>query len=277
MTDDARQEKGEERMRIGLIGLGAIGGEIARQAAGGLLGADLELASVLVRRPRQAPGGPVVTTDRAVFLATRPELVLECAGHQALREHGEQCLAAGADLLATSAGALADDGLRTRLTAAAGAAGRRLMVASAGIGALDILAAAAVGGLSRVRVTVAKDPSAWHGTPAAQAFDLGALAAPVEIYRGPVREGVLLYPQNVNIAAAAALAGAGLDRTELVIVADPSQTRHLVRIDAEGVFGRFGFEEEVLPTAENPKTGRLVAMALVKSLRQQVGRFLVGV
>ncbi|MDF1586848.1 aspartate dehydrogenase [Marinimicrococcus flavescens] len=264
-------------MRIGLIGLGAIGGEIARHAGEGRLGGGLELAAVLVRRPRETGGGPPVVTRCADFLAAAPELVLECAGHAALREHGETCLAAGADLLVTSAGALADDPLRERLTAAARAAGRRLMIASAGIGALDILAGGAVGGLDRVRVTVAKDPSAWHGTPAAQAVDLASLRSPAELYRGPVREGVLLYPQNVNIAAAAALAGAGLDRTELVILADPSLTRHVVRIEAEGAFGRFAFEEEIEPTAENPKTGRLVAMAVVKSLRQLAGSFVVGV
>ncbi|MDX6751441.1 aspartate dehydrogenase [Geminicoccaceae bacterium 1502E] len=263
-------------MRIGLIGLGAIGGEIARRAEEGTLGEGLELAAVLVRRPREAGMGPPVVSRCADFLAAGPELVLECAGHAALREHGEACLKAGADLLVTSAGALADDALRERLTAAAKAAGRRLMVASAGIGALDILAAGAVGGLERVQVTVAKDPSAWHGTPATQAVDLASLRSPAELYRGPVREGVLLYPQNVNIAAAAALAGAGLDRTELVILADPSLTRHVVRIEAEGAFGRFAFEEEIEPTAENPKTGRLVAMAVVKSLRHLAGSFVVG-
>ncbi len=261
-------------MRVGMIGLGAIGAEVLAAARAGLLGEELGLVSVLVRRPR--PEEPLATTERAAFLATRPEAVLEVAGHGALRAHGVACLEAGADLLVTSAGALVDDALRTALEAAARAAGRRLRLLSAGIGALDILSAAAVGGLETVRVTVRQDPSAWWGTPGERLVDLTALREPVTLYAGPVREGARLYPQNVNIAAAAALAGAGLDATELVIVADPGIRDHRVEIEARGAFGSFTFREAIRPTAANPKTGVLVAMAVVKSLRRLVSPVVVG-
>jgi aspartate dehydrogenase len=262
-------------MRVGMIGLGAIGGAVLDRARAGGLGPGLELVAVLTRRPR--PEEPLATTDRHTFLAARPEAVLEVAGHEALRSHGPACLEAGADLLVSSAGALVDDPFRERLEAAARATGRRLRVLAAGIGGLDILAAAAVGGLDRVRVTVRKDPSAWFGTPAEKLVRLETLAEPATLYAGPVREGARLYPQNVNIAAAAALAGAGLDRTELVIVADPTIDRHLVEIEAEGAFGSFTFREAIRPTLANPKTGELVAMAVVESLRRLVSPVLVGV
>ncbi len=176
----------------------------------------------------------------------------------------------------TSIGALVDDGLRERLEAAAAANRRRLILASAGIGALDILAGAAVGGLDRVAMTVRKDPSAWYGTEAERLCDLATLAAPFTLFEGSVREGAARYPQNVNISAAVALAGIGLDRTELTIVADPTLHRHVVEIEATGAFGRFSFTEEVEPTPENPKTGRLVAMALIKTIRQLASPLVIG-
>jgi aspartate dehydrogenase len=150
------------------------------------------------------------------------------------------------------------------------------MVPSAGIGALDILAGAAVGGLDEVTVTVRKDPLSWKGTAAEETHDLTRLNGPVTLYDGPVREGARRYPQNVNISAAAALAGIGLDRTRLVIVADPAISTHIVEIDARGRFGSFSFRENVIPTESNPKTGRLVAMAVIKTVRQLAGRFVVG-
>ncbi|MCX8102398.1 MAG: aspartate dehydrogenase [Geminicoccaceae bacterium] len=261
-------------MRVGMIGLGAIGGAVLDAARAGRLGEGVDLVRVLVRRPR--PEEPLATADPAAFLAARPEVVLEAAGHEALRRHAVPCLEAGADLVLTSAGALVDDAFRLALERAAARAGRRIVVASAGIGALDILGAAAVGGLARVRVTVRKDPSAWWGTPAERMVDLSSLREPAVVYEGPVREGARLYPQNVNIAAAAALAGAGLDATELVIVADPTIREHRVEIEAEGAFGRFRFEEAIRPSAENPKTGVLVAMAVVKSLRRLAAPLVVG-
>ncbi len=218
----------------------------------------------------------LVTHEPARFFGSHPEVVLECAGHQAVRDHAARCLESGADLVLTSIGALVEDGLRERLEAAAAANGRRLIIASAGIGALDILTGAATGGLDRVAMTVRKDPSAWYGTEAERLCDLGRLSAPCTLYEGSVREGAARYPENVNISAAVALAGIGLDRTELKIIADPTSRRHVVEIEATGAFGRFFFSEEVEPTTANPKTGKLVAMALIKTLRQLASPVVIG-
>jgi aspartate dehydrogenase len=262
-------------MRLGLIGLGAIGGEVLAAAERGEL-PGVELAAVLVRRPRTPSSRCVVTADADAFFRENLDAVLECAGHQSVRDHGARALAGGSDLLVTSAGALTDDALLRSLLAAADQGRARLIVPSAGIGALDILAGAAQGGLDEVTVTVRKDPLSWRGTLAETVCDLERLAAPVTLYDGPVREGARRYPQNVNISAAAALAGIGLDRTRLVIVADPGIATHVVEIAARGRFGSFSFREDVIPTESNPKTGRLVAMAVIKTVRQLASRFVVG-
>jgi len=264
-------------MKLGVIGYGAIARHlVAALESGGLPG--VVIPAVLVRRPRAetSAGAIEVTHDPARFHAHGFDAVVECAGHDAVRAHGESVLRAGADLIVTSVGAFTDDALLARIGGAASGAGRRLILPSAGIGALDILSAGAVGGLDEVTVTVRKDPVSWRGTIAEQAHDLDRLAGPVVLYDGPVRDGARLYPQNVNIAAAVALAGIGLDRTRLIIVADPDITTHQVEIAARGAFGSFRFAEDVVPSAENPKTGRLVAMALVKTVRQLRATVVVG-
>jgi aspartate dehydrogenase len=264
-----------EDMRLGLIGCGAIGAEVLRAWEQGRFGQGVQLAAVLVRRPRAAPD-PLITHDPEIFFDRDLEVVVECAGHQAVRAHGVRCLASGADLVLTSIGALVDDDLLARLEAAARAAGRRLTIAAAGIGALDILGAAAIGGLERVQMTVRKDPAAWRGTAAETLCDLASLQEPLVIYQGSVRAGAARYPQNVNISAAVALAGLGLDRTGLTIVADPTIQSHVIEIEAQGAFGSFRFCENVLPTAENPKTGKLVAMAVIKTIRQLAAPVVIG-
>lgn len=263
-------------MRLGLIGYGAIGAALAQAFPPGNED-GIAVVAVLVRRPR-APqdGGPPLVTTLDALRAAAPDLVVECAGHEAVRAHVGPLLAGGTDVVLTSIGALTDDALREALAQRAAAGGSRLRIAAAGIGSLDMLAAAAVDGLEAVTVTVRKDPSAWHGTPAERRVDLDAVAMPTILFDGPVREGAALYPRNVNIAAAAALAGLGLDRTRLVIVVDPSITDHVVEIEAEGAFGRYAFHEAVRPSEENPKTGRIVAMALIKTVRQHAAPVVVG-
>jgi aspartate dehydrogenase len=259
-------------IRLGMIGYGAIGRHIEAAELG-----DVELVSVLVRRPRTdglQAGRLTHEPDR--FFANAFDAVAECAGHDAVRGHGERVLEGGADFLVTSVGAFTDTALFERLLAVARANGARLILPSAGIGALDILSSAAVGGLDSVTVTVRKDPSAWIGTAAEEVVDLKTMQLEQTVFDGPVREGARLYPQNVNISAAAAIAGLGLDRTRVVIVADPNISTHIVEVEASGAFGRFKFVEEVAVSEENRKTGKLVAMAMVKSVRQLASTLVVA-
>jgi aspartate dehydrogenase len=260
-------------LKLGLIGYGAIGKDVeAALKAGGI--ENLELVAALVKRPRN--DGGLLTHEPDRFFAHRFDAVAECAGHEAVRAHGQRVLERGADLLVTSVGAFTDTALFERLLAVAKANGRRLILPSAGIGALDILSSAAVGGLDSVTVTVRKDPSAWKGTVAETLVDLDSLKKPHTVFDGPVREGARLYPQNVNISAAAAIAGLGLDKTRVVIVADPTITTHIVELEAKGAFGRFTFMEDVAVSEENRKTGKLVAMAMVKSVRQLASTLVVA-
>lgn len=255
-------------VRLGLIGYGAIGKHVEAARID-----NVELVSVLVRRARNTP---LLTHDPDRFFGHRFDAVAECAGHEAVRQHAERVLEGGADLMVTSVGAFTDASLFDRLVAAAKANGKRLILPSAGIGALDILSSAAVGGLDSVTVTVRKDPSAWKDTVAATLVDLDALAGPKVVFDGPVREGARLYPQNVNISAAASIAGIGFDRTRLVIVADPTISTHVVELEAHGAFGHFTFREDVAVSEENRKTGKLVAMAMVKSVRQLASPLVVA-
>ena len=50
----------------------------------------------------------------------------------------------------------------------------------------------------------------------------------------------------------------------------------MIEIFAQGAFGSFRFCEDVLPTAENPKTGRLVAMAVIKTIRELAAPVAIG-
>ncbi len=256
------------KIQLGLIGYGAIGKHVERAGL-----ENIDLVAVLVKRPRNEGK---LTHEPERFFAHKFDAVAECAGHDAVRAHGQRVLEGGADFLVTSVGAFTDAALFDRLLAAAKANGQRLILPSAGIGALDILASAAVGGLDSVTVTVRKDPSAWKGTIAERLVDLDSLTAPHTVFDGPVREGARLYPQNVNISAAAAIAGLGLDLTRVVIVADPTIDTHVVELEATGAFGCFTFREDVVVSEENRKTGKLVAMAMVKSVRQLASTLVVA-
>ncbi len=200
------------------------------------------------------------------LLEQRPEIVIEAAGHQALRDFGAIVLAAGIDLLVASVGALADVALETQLRQSASESGASILIPAGALGGLDALRSARWAGIESVSYTSQKAPKAWLGTAAETMIDLASVDSKQVFFTGSAREAALTFPQNANVAAAVALAGIGFDRTQVQLCADPQANfnRHLIL--AHGAFGKIdvSIEGRVLPS--NPKTSMLAPMSLVDAL-----------
>ena len=278
MTDSNAPRK-RRPLIVGLIGYGAIGRRLAEAIVAGEAG-HCELGAVLVRRPERidqhtvAKLGCTVTGDAADFLATRLDLVVEVAGHDALKAYAEDILRQGKDLLLISVGALADPRFEKRLHRAAHDYGQRVYLASGAIAGIDAISAAAVGRLDSVTHSVRKPPAGL--LPPDEVAQAEASGEPRVLYEGPAREAALRFPENVNVAAAVSLAGLGLDRTIVRVVADPTVVRNTHEIEARGEFGELRIVLQNIPT-ENPKTGRLTAMSMVKALRSLTAEVVVGI
>ena len=67
-----------------------------------------------------------------------------------------------------------------------------------------------------------------------------------------------------------ALAGIGLDRTQLALVADPAARHNSHRIEASGDFGRLAVEIENHPLPGNPKSSAMTALNLVRLIENRV-------
>lgn len=262
-------------MRIGIIGGGTIARLFLKHIASGDLG-DARVVAILGRegsersRALAAEYGIELAVRVDTLLAAQPTVVVEAAGHEALRAYAERVLTAGVDLIVLSAGAMADDALRNRLEAAARASGALLYVPSGGIGSLDAIKAAVVAGVDEVEIRSAKPPRAWKGIDYVERLgvDLDRLSAPYVLYDGPARAGVQHFPQNVNIAAVLSMAGIGFDRTRLVAVADPTITTNTHVISAKGKTGEISITLKNVPSPENPKTAWLACYSALAALRQ---------
>jgi aspartate dehydrogenase len=246
--------------RIALIGFGAIGQELLRL----LEPYQVRIVAVLVRRELEA-NVPVVHTLEAL-LETKPDVVIECAGHEAVRQYGAAVLKAGFDLVISSVGALCEHELEQALHDAKTTGGARLLIPSGAIGALDALANAKIAGLDRVVYTSRKPAASWRGTPAERLLELGALRGVRVFYSGFAREACRDYPQNANVAAAVALAGIGFDHTEVHLIADPDATSNTHLIHAQGAFGELEFRISNAPLRSNPKTSAITPASLVQLL-----------
>jgi len=169
-----------------------------------------------------------------------------------------------------STGALSDSVLLAELDAAARHGQTQLHLLSGALGGIDALSAARAAGLDAVVYTGRKPPKAWIGTPAEQQVALARLSAPQTFFSGSAREACRLYPKNANVAATIALAGLGLDQTEVRLVADPTIACNSHAFEASGVFGQMQVHLQVRPLTDNPKTSALTVWSAVRFLRSQL-------
>lgn len=251
-------------MNLGLIGNGAIAGYV--HAA--LLEQGHTIGAILLR-PSRVAEAPDLYVGSVLDLPADLDLMIDCAGHAALIEHGPAILSRGTDLITVSLGALADREVYETLTGAAKQGGAKLHLASGAIGALDCLQAARAGRLDRVTYVGRKPPKGWKGSPAEAKLDLDALRNGAnEHFQGTAREAALAYPKNANVAAAVALAGIGFAATQVRLIADADVTENIHEIEASGEFGSFRFQISGQSLPDNPRSSALAAMSVLSKLAQ---------
>lgn len=212
--------------RYGIVGFGRIGRRLAARLPGAV--------AVLARSPVETGSEVPVCRDLRSFLEHRPRVVVECASRDALAAIGPAVLAAGCDLVPLSLTALADREVERRLMAAADAGPGRIEIAPGAIGTLDLLATAREEGIARVVYRQLKSPAMWALVAAARGVDFDSIEARSVFRRGSVRELAADFTNNLNTSVGVALAGIGLDRTEVELVADPAltETAHELEIHA---------------------------------------------
>lgn len=256
-------------LKIGLIGYGTIAQAVLRLLMDSGRADEIEVIGVLVR-----PGNAAKAAGCAVpvfeslddMLARRPDIVAETAAQNAVAQYGEAVLSAGCDLLITSSGALSDDAFLRRVRDKAEQLGRRVLLPSGAIGGIDAIAAMRLAGLSRVTYRSRKPPAAWRGSAAEALVALDSLTSAETFFRGTARDAAQKFPKNANVAATVALAGLGMDRTQVELVADPTISCNVHEVEADGASGRVVFRLEGAPFPDNPRSSMLTAYSVARTL-----------
>lgn len=266
-----------KRARIAFIGWGAINARV-----GALLAerkTDIEIVGIATV---DTPEARAALPDGVTFLASleqladlKPDLVVEAAGRAAIDQWASAALGAAPAMIIASTSAFCDDALLPHLTDIANRNGSRILVPSGAIGGIDALAGAAILGLDDVLHQIVKPPEAWKGTPAEKLLNLAELKERTVFFRGTARDAAGQYPQNANATVVTSLAGIGIDKTRVELVADPASRRNGHIITASGAFGRMEIALENNPLATNPKSSELTALSLVRLIEHQVKRVIV--
>jgi len=265
------------KARLVIIGYGAIAAELIGRLRE-KHGPDCEVA-VLLRADSPSrsklPAGVACLMDLDEVLQFKPDLVVEAAGHHAVHDYAQGCLAAGLSFVAVSVGAMADEAFFNQLCLAAEQGGAKLIFPSGAIGALDYIRAVRDLPDTKVVYESRKPPSAWVDELQRLGLPL-PLTGDVVLFDGHAREAALRYPQNLNVAASLALAGNGFERTQVRIVVDPDAKGNTHLVHATGAFGEMHAEITNRPSPDNPKTSWVVGLSLLATVERYFSPVVFG-
>ena len=270
---------GEQPLKLAIAGLGAIGLALARRVdAGDVPGIDLVAVAVRDR----AKGREAVASLRSppdivglAALAETADVIVECLPPKLFAEVAKPAVARGRILMPLSVGALLD---HLHLVDLARETGARILVPTGALLGLDAVRAAAEGRIASATIITRKPPAGLAGAPLLleRGLSVDDLKAPLQVFAGSAREAIAGFPANVNVAVALALAGIGPDRTRIEIWADPAVTRNTHTISVKSDSSDLTMTIESIPSAENPRTGRITALSVLAALRRLTAPLVVG-
>ncbi len=259
--------------RIGLIGCGAIGSELAIAIDSRKVNAELVALFDVYQDAVNALANklkikPILARSVEEFVANSMDVVVEAASQDAVRKYARLVLENNHDLMIMSVGALLDSNLYDDLGSIAEKHDRRIYLPTGAIAGIDAIRSVRHL-LEEVTLTTTKNPRGLEGAPffKTHKIDLHKIKRARVIYQGNAEDAVKLFPANVNVAAALSLAGIGGKKTKVRIVADPKVKVNIHEITAKGKFGEMRFQVKNIPSPTNPKTSYLAVLSAIECLR----------
>ena len=183
------------------------------------------------------------------LLASKPKVVVEAAGQQAVREYYGKLLAAKVDFIVMSTGALLDLNTNTP----------KLHFPSGAIGGLDALSPAALAGIDEITLTSRKNPKGLGKTNTQEET----------VYEGYAEEAARQFPREMNVAATLALTVKPA-KVKVKVVSDAAVTRNTHQIHVKWRYGEMTMQFANDPHPDNPHTSALAAWSAINLLKSQL-------
>jgi aspartate dehydrogenase len=273
----------DSKLKLGIVGCGAIGSRIARSVTKELKDGfrvvalyDIEPVKAQALATRLKARGVVAAS--VDDLIRRSDIVVEAVNTLATTAIVQKSLKAGKSILAMSIGRLLSMERGNGLFCLARRSRGHLLLPSGAIAGLDAIKAASLAGIRSITLTSTKPPSGFANNPyiKEKGIDLKGLSGEKVLFDGSVRDAVRYFPQNINVAAAIALAAGTTTKLRVRIAASSRVSCNTHEIVVEGACGRITTKTENAICPDNPKTSYLAVLSGIRTLQGFASRVRVG-
>jgi aspartate dehydrogenase len=261
------------KLKIGIVGCGAIGSSLAKEIT-----LNFRKNAVLVAlfdiKPEKSLllSGKLVKSSRLCVsnlnnLIKKSDLVIEASSGKSSWEIARKSLIASRKVMVMSVGGIV--GHLEQLLALAARKSGQVYFPSGAICGIDGLKAANIAGIQKVTLTTRKHPDAFCGVEyVTKNFKLAGLKKDKILFEGTAAQAVKYFPQNINVAAVLGLAGIGVAKTKVRIIASPRVRKNIHEILIESKSARIFTRTENVLHPQNPKTSYLAVLSAIATLKQ---------
>lgn len=257
--------------KIGIVGCGAIGSSLAKAIAKDFkakarLSALYDIALERALSLAHAVGDKSLAVCGLDKLIAKSDLIIESASADCSYQVALKSLLRKKDVMVMSVGGLVN-GFQ-RLEKLAEKNNCRIFIPSGAIAGVDALKAAKKGRIKSVTLTTRKNPLSLAG--------VGKINKPKIIFSGSARQAIKLYPKNINVSAVLSIAGMGVEKTRVRIIADPKVKTNMHEIEIISSAGKVFTRTDNLLHPDNPKTSFLAVLSAIAVLDNAFGCVKVG-
>jgi len=264
--------RGKAKVKIGILGCGAIGSRIARSIKSEC-GVQACVSALFDINPAKAENLQKVLPYKNIVKKTYQELlnscdlVVEAVNAPDTNRLVRQALLASKDVLVMSVGKFIGGESILKLAQKQGV---RVLIPSGAIAGIDAIKAAALGRIASITLTTRKPVYGFADNAYVQArrINLSQIKKETILFDGNVKEAVECFPQNINVAATIALASGAKDKLRIRIGTSPEFKVNSHEIEVIGEFGRMVTKTENVVCPDNPKTSYLAVLSAVQTLKQ---------
>lgn len=268
-----KQKMKNKRLKIGIVGCGAIGSSLARAIVKDF-SLDAEMAAfcdidrMKAERLSKKLLGKDLSTCSYSQLIKKVSLVIEASSSSASFELSKAALSMGRDIMIMSVGGVT--GNLDELADLAVKSGGKVYIPSGAIAGIDALKASGLAKIKKVVLTTLKNPLAFKGVKFIEnkGIKLNSIKKEKVLFSGTAKQAVKCFPQNINVAGVLSLAGIGQEKTYVKIIASPFTKRNIHQIEIESEAGSIFTRTENVLHPDNPKTSYLAVLSAIATLKQ---------
>ena len=268
------------KVKIGIVGCGAIGSRIARSVKkdlkdycqlAGIYDIDSNKAAQLAKNLLLKK----IVKKSIADLLKDCTCMVEAVSSNDTRKIIRQALNAKRDVLSMSVGKLLN---ASDLFQLAKKNNCHVLLPSGAIAGIDAIKAASLVGIDTCTLTTRKPPVGFLNNPylMKKGIDPSKVKGETLLFEGNVATAVKNFPQNINVAATLAIASQCQHKIIVRIMTSPDYTTNVHEIELSGRFGQIKTQTNNVVCPDNPKTSYLAVLSGLQTLKQYCSGVFIG-